>query len=224
MLVPMRFATVLRGAALLVLVCLAGPSLAAEGIGASQLGPYLLLGRDGAWSGALEGDTYRLKNPAEPNAIRYLYVDPHAEQPGSWDVSVQIKLEPDGHALAGLIYALQQEPLSYLALLVEDGTSAGLYARSPKGLQPVVAFKAELSADRFATLRILEGDGQFEAFIDGTRVGTVKTDLAGTGAVGIIAGGQGEFLVRDFTLAPAAAAPAAPDSQDPGPATPTPDE
>jgi hypothetical protein len=178
------------------------PTRAAESPGMGRLAGALLLGRDGPWEGAMEDAAYRLANPDDAGAVKHLVVDPRA---AGWrgSIAVEVRIEGGEGSVAGLLYAFQPEPLSYLALAV-DGGGVALYARSPSGLEKIAPLDdAKLDADGFNELRIEEGDGEFHIVINGARVGSAGTEAAGTGAVGIIAGGRGTFLFRNFTLTPA---------------------
>lgn len=191
---------------LLLLACAAAASLPTRAAESPAMGPLsdsLLLGREEAWEGTAAGDAYRLANRDDANAVKHLAVDPRAN---GWrgSIAVEVRLEDSEHAVGGLLYGLQPEPLSYLALVVESEGALGLYMRSPSGLEKIAAFdEAGLSPVGFNELRIEEGEGEFHIVVNGARVGSVGTELAGTGAVGILAGGRGTFLFRNFALTPA---------------------
>jgi hypothetical protein len=179
------------------------PTRAAESPAMGALADTLLLGTDDAWQGAAEGEIYRLVNAGEATAVKHLAIDPRSE---GWrgSIAVELKLEDAQQAIGGLIYALQSEPLSYLAIVVESEGGVALYSRSPNGLEMIAPFdEAKLDPGGFNELRIEEGDGEFHVLVNGARVGSAGTDLAGTGSVGILAGGRGTFLFRNFALTPA---------------------
>lgn len=197
-----------------ILAVAPAPALA-EAFSAGPLGPYLLLGSEGIWQGALHGESYALTNASDANSTNSLFVDPRGGGGKTrWDISVEVRLEEDRPGgMAGLLYGRQQEdPPFYLALVIDTRGQASILQRNRGGLERLAVFdKAQVIKGAFNTLRIVEGVGQFEVFINGTRVGTARTDVSGTGAVGIFAGGMGRFLFRNFALTPVpgAAPPAA---------------
>lgn len=193
-----------RSLLLIIVLASAAPARGADGFATGPLGPYLLLGGEGIWQGALSGDAYTLANDSDANAATSLFVDPRGGATPYWDISVEVQIGDVPGGMAGLLYGRQEEePPFYLALVVDTKGTASILQRNPGGLDRLAVFdKAQLIAGGFNTLRIVEGPGAFEVFVNGTRVGMARTDVAGTGAVGIFAGGKGRFTFRNFALAP----------------------
>ncbi len=194
--------------ALLLLAGWAASSPAAAG----TMGPlerFLLLGAEGVWEGTLSEEGYRLENKDAQAAgeTRYAFLDPHRDDNRFWTIAVEVKLQPasaeGAYSFGGIVCAVESQPRSYLVFAIDSEGRLGMYRRNQEGLRPVKIYAANPSDPRaFNELRVVEQEGRYRIFVNGEAVRTIETDLAGTGGVGIIAGGTGGFLYRDFALAP----------------------
>lgn len=203
-------ANVLRFALLMIACLAARPAGAAE----STMGPltrFLTQGVDGAWTGSLSPDAYRLENKGSGDEVRYFQVNPRSGGTAFWTYSVEIMFDSSAGggvvsetpSLAGLVFALKQNPRFYLAFLMDDSGKLSIYRRNQSGWRRLTGFGAPaLDIKAYNELRIVETTDKFEAFANGKLVGSVGAKVAGSGGMGIIAGGPGVFQFRKFHLAP----------------------
>lgn len=124
-----------RLGAALALALLAAPAGAA---GLGPLDPYLLLGSEPPWIGAMDGPGYRLSNSSNAGDIIYFAAD----LPGGTaaEVSVRVSVQGQGgadHSGAGLIFNVDPEAGTYFALAVTAQGDLALYGRNAQGVEEV---------------------------------------------------------------------------------------
>jgi len=193
-----------------ILIALAG---AARGMAAeSPIGPlerFVLQGSEEGWEGTLSADVYRLenRNSQTEGDTRYFFVEPRRDESRYWTTAVKVKVQPasggESPSFAGIICAVQSQPRSYLAFTIDSAGRLVVLRRDAKGLRPVwINTENPRDPGAFNELRIVEGDGQYQVFIDGQRIRTLHVNISVEGGVGIIANGRGGFLFRDFAITP----------------------
>lgn len=161
---------------------------------------------NGPWTGAVDGDAYVLANDSQPEAVHYAYAE-GAWLPERLNLSVQVRIEGtsprnDGFiAGAGLIYAVQPEPLSYYALILSRDGTLHLLRRDEDGLREIDAITVEpFAPNEVHHLRLIEYADGFAAYVDHAAGLDLYTSHVGTGTVGIAAFGTGRFAFRTFEV------------------------
>ena len=188
----------------LALLALAAVAVAAGSMG--PLRPYLLNGTQGFWTGRSASDTYWLSNRFDADDFYLVYRQP-ARVPGqALEVRAQVSVRAaDTGASAGLLYAYEPQSGAYYAFtLTADGAQVVRHGPGSRAVQVVVSNPA-VDGSRKRRLSLVEGAGsdrdRVRFLVDGVEIAALKNAEMGTGAVGIIARGRGEFGFSGFRMA-----------------------
>jgi hypothetical protein len=167
----------------------------------------LLLGRSGAWSGAVAGERYVLENRQSAKAVHYNFVNVGAKY-DLGRVNVALTVEAEGQSErygAGILFDYDRAAPSYWAFTVRDGHYLVL-RRGPGGMRRVAAGTVDgLELSQPTQLVLINKDGKLNFFVGRRPVVSVHytpESGAGTGrGVGLIAFGLGSFRFDDFIVA-----------------------
>ncbi len=173
-----------------------------------MLRDVVLMGQqpDGPWVGSVAGEQYVLQNDRDPGSIHYAYGHGLAlPERLNLSVTVQVTGESpaDGGLVtgAGLLYAFEEAPLSYYALVLSGDGTLRLLQRSRAGLIEVDAITiSPFDPAMPHRLRLIEYAEGFSAFVDERDGIDVYSPAVGTGTVGIVAVGAGRFAFQDFSV------------------------
>lgn len=187
---------------------LAGSLLAAPGPLRAESDPNLgalkdviLLGSDGAWSGALEQGFYVLRNETGPGAVIYFTAVPAA--PPEW-LSIDVHAVPlgePGYTAAGLLLNLTPNGQGYVCIALQPDGQVAIYRRDEKGLGRLTTLPGQGLRDDLTTrLSVQQTPAGIDFFTNAKRAGSIK-DLRLAGRHGIVALDRGNFFFANFLMA-----------------------
>lgn len=194
---PLRRRSILVGAAAVALL-LAMPA------GAASLGPlepYLLLGSDPPWTGALDGNTYRLTNTANDTDIVYFV----AALPGgsAQEIAVTVGVQPQagaGYSGAGLIFSFDPKARTYMALVATATNELAIYQRNAKGVSELARLPLAGTTSAGTLRLVLRATDKGVAFeANGTHQGSID-GIGLSGQAGIVAIDGGRYSFADYTV------------------------
>lgn len=176
-------------------------TLSSQIISANTLGPldnFLIQGESDGWRGGSDRGAYWLENPSAEGAIRYFYT-PYAEGTGGKRVlSIDVNVSNSkSDARAGLLYALNGNPLTYFMLLIGRGGEIEFYKRDDNGVQLVMGSNFEV-LQGFNRVEIREDGRNVTLLVNGKSIGSIESTGTGQGSVGIAAMGVGRFGFANY--------------------------
>lgn len=167
----------------------------------AMFGGALYIGQRDAWTADFIDGAYRLRNDSAADAVKYF----HLALPGqsleeaqiSVDVRVQAGAAPSG---AGLIWRFAAP--DYYAFVLEGEQRFKCYRRDASGFGVLHAgHSAAIRPDAFNTLHLIQHAAQFDLYINGQLVASLREPQPLRGAeCGMIALGCGEFSFDNFTI------------------------
>ena len=177
---------------------LAGPAMAFD---MGKLNSILETGQSGAWDQRGEGANYVLDNDSNPASIRYYYIEPNAGHEGTRSVSVDLDFRDEAASTrGGLIFGFDKTDKSYYLFVLSPTGELTLFKREPGGGKILFKGKAKGITDGFNTFTLVEANGGVRLEINGQSSLFTESKAMRTGALGIVAWGQGEFAFRNFSL------------------------
>jgi hypothetical protein len=211
------FVSPVRRVAALVAVAVGLWSAAAGGTLAqnAQFGPLTALseGFIDPWQLTLTPDGYRMQNRTDTSSIRYVWSSSPAETLGTRTLTARVVMsESDESSSVGLLYGFEEEDdgaLFYYMFMVEPGNVATLYRRDRDGVTVVSSTVTEAVSAGLNALSIEENGDQVRFLVNGEMVALMGGVRGmGSGRIGIVAWGTGDFLFTGFEevspVAPAA--------------------
>jgi hypothetical protein len=195
-------------AVLLARRCLLGGALALALLpapaGAASLGPldpYLLLGSEPPWIGAMDGAGYRLSNSSNEGDIIYFV----AALPGgrAEEVAVRVSVQGQadaGYSGAGLIFNLDPTAGTYFALALTARGDLAIYGRDTQGVEEVARLPLTGTTAGGSLLLSLRATAKgVEISANGARQGSIDgVELSGQAGIFAIDGGSYRF--SDYTV------------------------
>jgi hypothetical protein len=155
------------------------------------------------WQLTLGPDGYRMQNSTDTTSIRYVWETSREETLGTRTLTASVvlnRIEPS--TSAGLLYGFEEEDdgtLFYYMFLVEGDHYVTLYRRDSDGVVVVSSVQTDAVIQGINELTIAEDGDQASFLVNGelvARLGGVRG--IGTGRVGIVAWGTGDYLFTGF--------------------------
>ncbi len=113
-----------------------------DGDPAAMMAGTLLIGSDGAWSGALADGTYRLSNAGKKGGIKYFHLGRPNQGAGAekLTVGVDVLARFEGTAAgAGLVYLVDPRSRTYYAFVVGKGSGYSVFRRGNEGFKKLAS-------------------------------------------------------------------------------------
>jgi hypothetical protein len=178
--------------------------LAAAPAGAAGLGPlepYLLLGSDPPWTGAMEGGTYRLTNAAPNTDIIYFVAALPGGAAQEVSVSIGIAAQPGaGYSGAGILFNFDAASRTYLAVVATATDELAIYQRNEQGVSELARLPLGVAAAGGVLRLALRATGRGVAFeVNGTNQGSID-GIGLTGQAGILAIDGGSYSFADYQV------------------------
>lgn len=177
---------------------LCGPASAFD---MGKMNRILETGQSGAWDQRDEGETYVLDNDSDPTSIRYYFIKPNAGHEGTRSVSVELDFRDEAASTrGGLIFGFDETDKSYYLFVLGPTGELTLFQRKPDGGKILFKGTAKGVTDGFNTFTLVEADGGVRLEVNGQSAIFTDSEAMRTGALGIVAWGEGEFAFRKFRL------------------------
>ncbi len=171
----------------------------------AQFGPLTALseGFIDPWQLTLTPDGYRMQNRTDTSSIRYVWSSSPAETLGTRTVTTRVVMsETDESSSVGLLYGFEEEDdgaLFYYMFVVEPGNVASLYRRDRDGVTVVSSTVSAAVTAGTNELSIEENGDQVRFLVNGEIVALMGGVRGmGSGRIGIVAWGTGDFLFTGF--------------------------
>jgi len=171
----------------------------------AQIAPFIEEGTSEPWTVTRSDAEIRLYNPEGAGAIRHYRLPIGDDTPlGERTISVVLDLpNGDANSHSGLLYAYAA-PDSYYMFLVDGAGGAAVWQRTPDGVARVAAVSTEelppgtAVRGREVELTVVERGGIADFYANGDFIGDLGFAEMGTGQVGIVAWGAGDYVFRGF--------------------------
>lgn len=155
------------------------------------------------WDLALTGEGYRMRNNTDETSIRYVWSTSRAEALGTRTISTDIIIaDTDPSSSAGLLYGFEEEDdgtLFYYMFTVRPGNVVTLYRRDRDGVAVVSSTETEAVSTGYNNLVIEENGDQVAFSVNGETVALIGGVRGmGSGRIGIVAWGMGEYVFAGF--------------------------
>ena len=156
------------------------------------------------WQLTLTPDGYRMQNDTDDSSIRYVWATSPDETLGTRTLTASVVMSNvDASSSTGLLYGFEEEDdgtLFYYMFLVEPGNFATLYRRDQDGVTPVSSVQTSAVSGGENELSIREDDDQVAFFVNEEMVALLGGVRGlGTGRVGIVTWGTGDYLFTGFS-------------------------
>ncbi len=176
-----------------------------DGDPAAMMAGTLLIGSDGAWSGALADGAYRLSNAGKKGGIKYFHLGRPDQGAGAetLTVSVDITARFDGKAAgAGLVYLVDPRTKTYYAFMVAEGGSYTVLRRGTQGFKRVASGTNDaIKSDGVNRLSVRLARDKARLFVNEAQVIGHSVERTAEGNAGIIAVDLGDYRFDNFQFA-----------------------
>lgn len=178
-----------------------GPAFAQDG----DMGPLTALaeGDYNPWQLAVTPEGYSMQNKSDPTSIRYVWSTSPEGAEGSRTLTAWVELvSTTEDSSAGILYAFEEQDdgsTFYYMFMLRPGNQVTLFRRDADGVEAVKSLETDAVVPGTNELSIFEDGDQIALLVNGEVVGLYSGDRGiGTGRIGIVAWGTGDYLMRGF--------------------------
>lgn len=198
-------------------------SVASNAIGQdADLGPLteLFEGYTEPWQLSLSDAGYLMENTSDPASIRYVWATSPDATLGSRTITARVDLlKPDNTSNAGILYAFREEDdgsTFYYMFMLRPDDQITLYRRDVDGVETITSAVTDAVRRGVNELTITEDGDQITLWVNGERVALLGGIRGmGSGRIGIVAWGTGEYLFSGFSQSAAPPRKAPPEAPTP---------
>jgi len=171
----------------------------------ARLGPLtdLFEGFTEPWQLTMTPGGYHMENKADPASIRYVWSTSPDFSLGSRTITASVELlQTTSTSNAGVLYAFSEQDdgsTFYYMFMLRSDNRITLYRRDLDGVETITSATSDAIRPGVNELTIAEDGDQITLLVNGEMVALLGgIEGMGSGRVGIVAWGTGEYLFSDF--------------------------